>query len=424
VTVTKSRTNPDAVYYPVSDVRMVAGDGIYVVDEDGRSYIDCASATFNLSLGYGHPAVVAAMQAQAAELVHVTSGFQTELINRLAARLVELAPAGLTKAHLKVCSGSTANEGAVKMAQRVTGRREVITLFRGHHGQTMAMTDLSGNAFRRAGLPGAGLGLGLKVPDPYCLRCFYGQERATCGLMCVDRIDDFLEFASTGSVAAVLVEPVSGNGGNIVPPEGYFTRLRELCDNHGLMLIVDEVQTGIGRTGRMFAAEHFGLRPDAMTLGKGLGGSGAPVAAILASDAMAGLPAADHAFTHGANLLSAAAALATLDVVADPAFLANVRMTGAHILARLRQLQTTHRCVGDVRGLGLMIGVEVVTADGAPDTALANRLAREAMGHGLILRTSRYGRGNVVKIRPPLILTIADADLICDRFVALLAAPR
>jgi 4-aminobutyrate aminotransferase-like enzyme len=423
MTVTDVSAGPSAVYYPVSDVRMVAGDGIYLVDAEGRSYIDCASGTFNLSLGYRHPAVVRAVREQAEQLIHVTSGFQTGLVNRLAARLVELAPAGLTRAHLKVCGGSTANEGAVKMAQRATGRWEVVTLFRGHHGQTMAMTGLSGNAFRRAVLP-PGAGAGLKVPDPYCLRCFYGQDRATCGLMCVDRIGDFLEFASSGSVAAVLIEPVSGNGGNIVPPEGYFARLRELCDAHGLMLIVDEVQTGIGRTGRMFAAEHWDLRPDAMTLGKGLGGSGAPVAAILASDALAGLPAADHAFTHGANLLSAAAALATLEVVDDPVFLANVRATGSHILTRLRQVQAGYRCVGDVRGLGLMIGVEIVTDRGAPDPGLANELAAQAMGVGLVLRTSRYGRGNVVKIRPPLILTVGEADLICDRFEALLAARR
>jgi 4-aminobutyrate aminotransferase len=402
---------------------MVGGEGVYVVDADGRSYIDCASGTFNLSLGYGHPAVVRALREQAEQLIHVTSGFQTELVNRLAARLVELAPPGLTRAHVKVCSGSTANEGAIKMAQRATGRTEVVTLFRGHHGQTMAMTQVSGNAFRRAGFP-PGVGAAVQVPDPYCLRCFYGQNRVSCGLMCVDRISDFLEFASSGSAAAVLIEPVSGNGGNIVPPEGYFARLRQLCDTHRLMLIVDEVQTGIGRTGRMFAVEHFGVAPDAMTLGKGLGGSGVPVAAILASDALAGLPVTDHAFTHGGNLLSAAAALATLDVVSDPAFLANVRVTGAHILTRLRQVQPAYRCIGDVRGLGLMIGVEIVTADGAADPGLANRLADEAMGHGLILRTSRYGRGNVVKIRPPLILTLEEADLICDRFEALLGARR
>jgi 4-aminobutyrate aminotransferase-like enzyme len=423
MTVAETSIGAGAIYYPVSDIRMVGGEGVYVVDADGRSYIDCASGTFNLSLGYGHPVVVRALQAQAEELIHVTSAFQTELVNRLASRLVELAPTGLTKAHLKVCSGSTANEGAVKMAQRATGRREVVTLFRGHHGQTMAMTEASGDAFRRAGFPPAVASV-LRVPDPYCLRCFYGQERTTCGLMCVDRIGDFLEFASSGSVAAVMVEPVSGNGGNIVPPDGYFVRLRELCDAHGLILIVDEVQTGIGRTGRMFAAEHFGLTPDAMTLGKGLGGCGAPVAAILASDALAGLPVTDHAFTHGANLLSAAAALATLEVVSDPAFLANVRVTGSHILIRLREVQRRYRFVGDVRGLGLMIGVEIVTMDGAPDPGLTNRLAGEAMGHGLVLRTSRYGRGNVVKIRPPLVLTVPEADLICDRFEALLGARR
>lgn len=412
-----------ALYYPVSDVRIVGGEGVFAVDADGRAYLDCAAGTFNLSLGYQHPAVVEAVQRQAGQLIHVTSSFRAGPVLELAERLVALAPVGLTRAHLKVTGGSTANEGAIKMAQLATGRRDVVTLFRSHHGQTSATTALSGNAFRRASLPFAPAP-GLQVPDPYCLRCFYGQDRATCGLMCVDRIADVLEFAGSGNVAAVLVEPISGNGGNIVPPAGYFTRLRELCDAHELKLLVDEVQTGIGRTGRMFASEHFGITPDAMTLGKGLGGSGVPVAAILSSEELAGLPITDHAFTGGANLLGAAAALATLEVVDDPDFLGNVRETGAHILTRLRDLQARHRCIGDVRGVGLMIGVELVTDTGDPAPELANRLAAEAMGHGLILRTSRYGRGNVIKIRPPLILTMSEADLICDRLDALLGARR
>ena len=412
-------TTAEAVYYPVSDKRMATGEGIYLYDTDGRGYIDCASATFNLSLGYRHPVVIRAIKDQADELIHVTSSFQTEPINRLSRRLVDLAPKRITRAHLKVSGGSVANEGAIKMAQMATGRRDVVTLFRSHVGQTMMMASLSGNAFRRAPLAQLYPG-GLQVPDPYCHRCFYGQKAGSCGLMCVDKISDFLEFASSGSVAAVLIEPISGNGGNIVPPDGYFAKLRELCDEHGIKLIFDEIQTGIGRTGRMFAAEHFGVEPDAMTVAKGLGGSGAQVAAILASDELAGLPTNDHSFTYGANLLSAAAALATLDVIDNPDFLANVRATGNHVMGRLQEMQTRHRCMSDVRGVGLMIGIEISDADGAPDSVLTNHLAEKAMGHGLILRTSRYGHGNVLKIRPPLILTMEEADLICDRFDALL----
>jgi 4-aminobutyrate aminotransferase-like enzyme len=409
----------EQLYYPVSDTRVVRGEGVYLYDEQGKQYIDCASGTFNLSLGYSHPGVVEAIQKQAEMLIHATSTFQTDPVNDLVARLVAAAPAGLVKAHLKVSGGSEANEGAVKMAQVATGRREVITLFRSHHGQTMMMTSFSGNAFRKAPFPVLYPG-SLQVPDPYCFRCFYGQRRETCGLMCVTRLDDFLEYASGGQVAAIIVEPISGNGGNIVAPDGYLPRLREFCDAHDIVLILDEIQTGIGRTGQMFAAQHFGVEPDAITVGKGLGGSGAQIAAILTNDRLTGLPAHHHSFTFGGNSLAAAAAVATVEIVAEPEFLANVRATGAHILARLRDMQRRHRAMGDVRGVGLMIGIELVEPDMAPAVALTNELARRGMDHGLVLKTSRYGYGNVLKVRPPLILTASQADEICDRLDALL----
>ncbi|MEV0729299.1 aspartate aminotransferase family protein [Polymorphospora sp. NPDC050346] len=398
---------------------MVRGEGIYLYDEDGRAYIDCASGTFNLSLGYSHPAVIEAIRQQSANLIHTTSTFQVDPVSRTVRRLVEESPPNLVQVHLKVGGGSEANEGAVKMAQRATGRREVVTLFRSHHGQTMMMTSMSGNAFRKAPFPILYPG-SVQVPDPYCFRCFYGQRRESCALMCVDRIDDFLEYASGGQVAAVIVEPISGNGGNVVAPDGYLPRLREFCDRHDIVLIFDEIQTGIGRTGRMFAAQHFGVEPDAITVGKGLGGSGAQIAGILTSERLAGLPAHHHSFTYGANALAAAAAAVTLDIVARPEFLANVRATGDHIMARLRDLQRRYRAIGDVRGVGLMIGVELVLPGNAPAVALTGELAERGMRHGLVLRTSRYGHGNVLKIRPPLILTLDEADLICDRLDALL----
>ncbi|MBN3554021.1 aspartate aminotransferase family protein [Fictibacillus nanhaiensis] len=398
---------------------MDKGEGIYLYDIDGNEYIDCASATFNLSLGYSHPAVVKAMKDQADKLIHVTSSFQTEPINQLARKLVDLAPNRITKAHLKVSGGSVANEGAIKMAQRATGKRDVISLFRSHLGQTMMTANLSGNAFRKANFPLAIPG-GLQVPDPYCFRCFYGQDSSSCNMMCVSRLDDFLEFASSGSVAAILVEPISGNGGNIVPPHGYFQKLRAFCDTHNIKLIFDEIQTGIGRTGYMFAAEYFEVEPDAITVAKGLGGSGAQVAGILASDELSGLSSSDHSFTYGSNILAASAALTTLDIISKPAFLKNVQETGAHILSRLERMKEKFAFVGDVRGVGLMIGIEIVDEKGKPDTILTNWLAEKAMEHGLILRTSRYGYGNVLKIRPPLILTLEEAEVICYKFESLL----
>ncbi|MFJ1549183.1 aspartate aminotransferase family protein [Streptomyces sp. NPDC088246] len=408
----------ELIYYPVSDYLMDHGEGIYLYDADGNQYIDCASGTFNLSLGYSHPEVVKAMRDQVERLVHATSTFQTKPVNELVRRLVEVSPENLTKVHLKVSGGSTANEGAVKMAQISTGRRDVITLFRSHHGQTMMTTTMSGESFRKAPFPHLMPGV-VQVPDPYCLRCFYRQTPDSCGLLCVERVNDFLDHASSGSVACVVVEPISGSGGNIVPPDGYLAALRTLCDERGIALIFDEIQTGIGRVGRMFAAEHYGVRPDILTAGKGLGGSGAQVAAIIADERMSGLGSDHHSFTYGGNILAAAAAATTLDVIGRPGFLENVRAVGAHIMNRLRELATAHPSIVDVRGLGLMIGIEIGDEDGRPHSDRAQALARRGMEHGLILRTSRYGRGNVIKIRPPLVITRAEADLLCDRLDAL-----
>lgn len=419
MTTTEDLHTTENLYYGVSDRRIVSGEGLFLYDADGNEFLDCSAGTFNLSLGYRHPAVVEAIKQQADNLIHVSSSFQTEPINHLATTLAELAPGTLNHVHTKVSSGSAANEGAIKMAQLATGRTEVITLFRAHVGQTMAMTSLSGNAFRKEPFP-ALPHLGLQVPDPYCKRCFYKQTPDTCGLLCADRIEDFIDFASRGQVAALLIEPISGNGGNIVPPEGYLTRLRSLCDEAGIKLIFDEIQTGIGRTGKMFASDHFGVTPDAITVAKGLGGTGAQVAAIIADDDLSGMESDHHSFTYGSNLLAAAAANATLEIVRQPAFLDNVTRVGDYVMARMRDMQTRLPVIGDVRGVGLMIGFEIVTPDGDMNTALTNHLAKQAPNYGILMRTSRYGRGNVLKIRPALNITLAEAEMMCDRIDALL----
>ncbi|MFN3688640.1 aspartate aminotransferase family protein [Salinarimonas sp.] len=409
------------LYYPVSERKMVRGQGIRLYDADGNAFIDCAAATFNLSLGYSHPEVVEAMKEQAGRLIHVTSSFRTDEVDALARNLAFVAPEGLTLVNPKVGGGSEANEGAIKMAQRATGRSQIITLFRAHVGQTLMMSAMSGNAFRREPFPVQFPG-SLQVPDPYCHRCFYDKNPESCRRFCVDKIEDFIEYASNGRVAAILLEPISGNGGNIVPPDGYLQKLRALCDKHDIMLILDEIQTGIGRTGHMFAAQHFGIKPDAITTAKGLGGTGAQVAAIITTERLGGLPSDQHSFTYGSNVLAAAAANKTLEIVRQPAFLANVRATGAHILSRLAGMSERFEFVGDVRGVGLMIGFEIVGEGNAPDVARTNALAQKAMAYGLILRTSRYGRGNVLKIRPPLILTMDEAEEICVRLERLFAA--
>ncbi|MGC0419770.1 aspartate aminotransferase family protein [Embleya sp. AB8] len=407
--------------YRLGDTVLVRGEGIRTWDAAGREYLDCVSGTFNLVLGHNHPEVMAAVRAQTEELVFAASSFRTEPTDRLMRDLVDLAPAGLTRVNLRSSGGSTANEGAIKIAQLHTGRRDVIVPFRGHVGQTIAATGYNGSSRMRAPFPASGVGA-LHVPDAYCFRCFYRQTPDTCGMLCVSRIEDFITYASSGSVACVLIEPISGMGGNIVPPPGYFPALRQLCDEHGIVLIFDEIQTAFGRTGEMFAADHFGVVPHMMTVSKGLTGSGLPLAAILTEERMADWDRSLHGFTYGGHNLAAAAAVKTLEIVRRPDFLPNVRRVGAILTERLRDLQREYPMLGDVRGPGLMLGVEVVRPDGGKAPELAGAFQRGLHERGVLTRVSEHGLGNVIELRPPLILTPADAHLIADRFGEALAA--
>lgn len=234
-------------------------------------------------------------------------------------------------------------------------------------------------------------------------------------MLCVERIHDYIEYASSGQVACMIIEPISGNGGNIVPPRRYFESIKKLCDEKDIVLIFDEIQTGFGRTGKMFAADYFEVKPNIMTVAKGLGGTGFQIAAILSEEKFDGMHLNHHSFTYGSNVLAASAACKTLDIMTRPGFLDNVEKVGKYILSRLIKMQEKFPLIGDVRGVGLMIGVEIVKSDGSPDVNLTNIIAKKALENGLIIRTSRYGRGNVFKVRPPLTITISEAEELCNK---------
>ena len=397
-------------------------EGIYLRDTRGNVYIDCASGTFDQPLGHKHPALVAAIQQQAGSLAYAGSPFVSKPLVDLAERLIAISPGNLTRVHLRDLTGSTAVEGAIKIAQVATGKRDVISLFASHHGQTALATDVSGNSFRRERYPVHTAGI-QQVPGPYCYRCFYRQSYPSCGLLCVDRIRDFIKHGTSGSVACILVEPVLGNGGNVVPPRDYFKGLRKLCDELGILLVFDEVQTGLGRLGYMFGAEYFDVQPHILVTAKGLGG---PVsrAAILVEEGLERMPRYQHSFTGGSSLISVATAIATIDELRRPGFLAGVRQTGAYLGEKLHAISTGVPFVGDVRGLGMMWGLEIVKPDGSPDPDLCNALIHAGLGFGLLLRGSQYGFGNVVKVRPPLITSRVQVDeitlrlrLLMERFV-------
>ncbi len=393
--------------------------GVYLTDNHGRRLLDCASGAFDNPLGYHHPVITDAMRNQMETLQYSPSAFVPDVLVQLADELIEVTPKKLNRVHLRDITGSTAVEGAIKIAQFATGKRDVIALFASHHGQTAYTTDISGNAFRREPYPVHMSGV-VHVPGPDCSRCFYRTTPDRCGMLCADRIEDFIEYASTGKVACIIVEPVSGNGGNVVPPPDYLPRLRELCDRMGIVLIFDEIQTGIGRTGYMTAAERFGVEPDIMVLGKGLGGP-TPRGAILLNEELEQMPRAQHSHCGGSNLLSVAVALATVRAIKAPGFLEGVREVGDYLGAGLKALGEEFDFVGDVRGVGMMWGMAMVDEHGNRDPERTNRLAANGLNHGLVLRTSRYGRGEVLKIRPPLILTREQADEILLKLRGLFA---
>ena len=401
---------------PALQPRFSYGRGLRLIREDGIEFLDAVSGTFNLPLGYDDPRVVEAVIDQLRRCAHVSSSYSAPYAQAVLDALLELAPDNLGSGWMRDLTGSTANECAIKIAQKSTGKSDVLSLHLSHHGQTVFTTAISGNAFRRSAFPATRSAMSIKVPAPYCYRCPLQSSYPGCGFACVESIADTLEYAGNGSVACMIIEPVLGNGGNIVPPPGYFDALSQFCRERDILLIADEVQTGIGRTGSMFACETFDIRPNLMTLAKGLGGIGIPVAAVLMEERLDVLEKYDHSFTSGGNMLAIAAARATIGVVGDPLFLANVRRNGLALESLLRSLPEQFRCIGDVRGVGLMWGLEIVGQDNAPAPELAARIISIAESrHHLILRGSRFGFGNVVKVRPALIATPDDLDELVAR---------
>ena len=340
--------------------------GAYLYTAGGRRYLDLASGIATTNLGHGHPRVVAAAEQQLRRVIHLSITAYHEAPLVLAERLVEVAPPGLDMVFLGN-SGAEAVEGAIKLAKRATGRSAVISFLGGFHGRTYgALSATTSKASYRAGyaplLPNTYLAP-YPAPDarvPRSAPAAGGAAAERGGAeSCLDDLDRLFALAvPPDEVAAILVEPVQGEGGVVVPPAAFLRGLRERCDRHGIVLIFDEVQTGFGRTGAMFAAERFGVVPDVLALGKAIA-SGLPLSAILGRrDLMTRWPEGSHGTTFGGNPVACAAAVATLDVLVEEGLPARARELGDWTLERLRALAARHPAVAGVRGLGLMIGLE------------------------------------------------------------------
>jgi 4-aminobutyrate aminotransferase len=404
---------------------MAKGQGAVVEDVDGNVFIDCAAGIAVTGTGHSHPDVVAAIVGQARKFLHMSgTDFyyepQVELAEELS-RIVPIAGANGDTRCFFGNSGTEAVEAALKLARYATKRFNVIAFLGSFHGRTLgALAATSSKAIQRRGFGPMAPGV-YHAPFATCYRCPVGLKPDSCQAECLDFVEDqlFVHLVSPDEVAAVIVEPIQGEGGYLVPPPQFHQRLRELTAKHGMLLIADEVQTGMGRTGKMLAMEHFGVEPDVVALAKGIA-SGMPLGVCVAAAGVMTWPPGAHASTFGGNPVSTAAALATIKLLRD-GIIANAAVVGEHMLGRLRALMDRHPIIGDVRGKGLMIGVELVRDRTTKERAVTerNQVVQELFKRGVL----SLGAGrNAIRFAPPLVLTKDQADTVVDLFDEALGA--
>ncbi len=405
--------------YPLVAAR---GEGAMVEDPDGNRFLDFAAGIAVVATGHCHPQVVQAIQDQAARLIHMSgTDFYYENMVQLAERLARLVPGEAPKRVHFGNSGTEAIEAALKLARYHTGRTQFIAFFGAFHGRTMGSLALTASKSRQKKgffpmMPGVH-----HMPYADCYRCAYGKTPDSCAVECVEAIETEL-FRTTlppEDCAAIFVEPVQGEGGYIVPPKKFFDALRALADDYGILLVFDEVQSGMGRTGKMFACEHFDATPDIIAIAKGIA-SGLPLSATIARADIMTWPQGAHASTFGGNPVAVAAALATLDLL-ENGLMANAASVGAHMLARLRDLPQRFPHVGQVRGLGLMIGIELVTDQQTKERApkLREEVIQMCFERGLLV----LGAGpNTIRLCPPLVITEEQADFAVETIEACLTS--
>lgn len=401
---------------------MDRGRGAEAWDLDGNRFLDFCAGIAVCATGHSHPQVVQAIKDQADRFIHMSGAdFYYPAEIELAERLNALAPIEEGTRVFYTNSGTESVEAALKLARYHTRRPRMLAFIGAFHGRTMGSLSLTASkAIQRERFAPLVPGV-THVPFAYCYRCPFHLEYPQCDIHCVRYIDETVlsTFCPAQEVAALFVEPIQGEGGYVVPPPEYFIRIRELCDKHGILLVVDEVQSGFGRTGRMFAIEHWGVEPDVIALAKGIA-SGMPLGAMIARRSVMDWKPGSHANTFGGNPVCCAASLATLDLL-QGGLVENAARVGEYMLEALRAMQARHASMGDVRGKGLMIAVELVqdkqTKERAPE--LRDRLVVECYLRGLLLLGC--GRNNV-RFSPPLLIDRSQVDEALAVFEAALSA--
>ncbi len=386
------------------------GKGTEVWDVDGNRFLDFAAGIAVASTGHSHPKVVKAIQDQAEKFIHISSDFYHEKWIQLSEKLNEISPFKEDALCFLTNSGTESVEGAIKLARYHTDRSSFIGFLGGFHGRTIGAVTFTASkkAYKRGFFPLMSGVVHAPFPDPYhpMLDLIDGEDYGERVVRYIE--EQILEkLLPPSEVAGILVEPIQGEGGYIIPPEGFFPALRKLCDQYGILLIVDEVQSGMGRTGKWWAIENFGVEPDIVTSAKGIA-SGMPLGALIARKSVMDWPKGSHGNTYGGNPISCTAALATIDAI-ENGYMENTQRTGAHTMQKLREIQSRHPSIGEVRGLGFMLGIEFVKDPvlKKADECLRDKVVDLAFERGLL--TLGCGK-SVIRISPPLCTTAAEMD--------------
>jgi len=383
--------------------------GSYIYDMNGDAYLDLSTGIAVANVGHCHPRVVEAIQKQAAELIHTSVTVHNKPYIELAKKLTEITPATLDSVFL-ANSGAEAVEGSIKLARYVSGRPGIINFRGSFHGRTMLTMALTTSKLyyreKYEPLPGSIH----TAPFPYVYRSHFRNNPEACVKEVLDYIETlFMQFIHPEQVAAFIIEPVQGEGGYVVPPHGFLTKLREIATKHNIMLIIDEVQTGFGRTGKMFACEHEPVEPDILIMAKGIAG-GMPLSGFISRrEITSKWPPGRHGTTFGGNPVSCAAALATIGVLEDEKLPQRAAKVGGEMLKRLQKFAQGKQHIGEVRGLGMMIGIDFDDKDGNPSKEIAEKVAEKCLENKLIVLTCGI-RGQVIRLIPALNISDSEAE--------------
>lgn len=398
------------------------GKGVTVTDVTGKEYLDFSSIVVSVNVGHGEKRVIDAIREQLESLSTVTSPFLNVPEIRLAKLIAEITPEKLTRSFF-LTSGSEAVELALKTARRYTGRLKIFSRWGGYHGNTLAALSASGTVYYKRSYDPVAPGF-FKIHPPYCYRCDFGLQYPDCGIMCAKVLDSALVYESPDTVAAVIAEPIIGGGGAVVPPDEYIPELRRICDRHGVLLILDEVITGFGRTGKMFCCEHYDVVPDIMTVAKGIGSCYVPLSAVIATDeiseSIGDFTKGVHFSTYANHPLACAAALANIKVIVEDGLVDNAAKMGDYCLKALKDLVEENDVLGEARGKGLLLGVEIVKdkETKTPDLELGMNIRKKALEKGLYFSLSqmRMKDAVIVVFGPPLNITREQVDRALEIF--------